>query len=175
LRKHWNTTETERKTLEYFIRNRQLEQLGCADPRDRVFGLLGLVEELETGSMGIVKADYPKSKEDIYCHVLCFLKRRADFLLATSNLTLMEGEISTEIIVLGDVMKLLERVLRLKAVEGNSRRRLEMVRVFLLCDIPDDWIREDVIQRIAKGLYAPHLEALEAEQFGSAAEEFEKN
>jgi hypothetical protein len=125
LRKNWNVAETERKTLEYFIRNWQLEQLGCADPRDRVFGLLGLVEDLELGSLDIAKADYSKSKEDIYCHVLRFLERNANFLLVTSDLKLKGG---AEIIDLGDVIKMLERMLCLTTIEGDSGQRIEMVR-----------------------------------------------
>ncbi|RDL30409.1 uncharacterized protein BP5553_10287 [Venustampulla echinocandica] len=83
-RSRWNTLEAKKKTLDSFIVTGGIDKAECTDPRDRVFGLLGLVDELGAKSLGITEADYEKSKEEIYCDVLRFLKHNPDGLSMSS-------------------------------------------------------------------------------------------
>jgi Heterokaryon incompatibility protein (HET) len=74
-RSRWNTLDAKKKTLDSFIVTGRIDKAECTDPRDKVFGLLGLVDELGVKSMGITEADYGKSEGEIYCDILRFLKR----------------------------------------------------------------------------------------------------
>lgn len=57
-----------------------IEQLGCADPRDRIYGLLGLVERSERGTLGLLRADYNKSAEEIFTTMFAYMRRDSEIL-----------------------------------------------------------------------------------------------
>jgi hypothetical protein len=42
----------------------------CSDPRDRVYGLLSLVDTFEPLTWNVVSADYNKSAKDVYIDVI---------------------------------------------------------------------------------------------------------
>jgi len=46
------------------------QRIQCTDPRDRVFGLLGLTDGSEKGTMGLLHADYRMSKKRIFFSVI---------------------------------------------------------------------------------------------------------
>jgi hypothetical protein len=52
----------------------KISELDCADPRDIIFAWMGLVAEPGIGSLRVLKADYSKSKEQLYCDILFYLR-----------------------------------------------------------------------------------------------------
>jgi hypothetical protein len=44
-----------------------------------VYGLMGLVEKSDAGTLGLLDVDYEKSEQDIYMTVLSFMKNDLDW------------------------------------------------------------------------------------------------
>jgi hypothetical protein len=49
-------------------------ELECVDPRDRVFGLLGLLAKSDTATLGALEADYSMSREDLLLGMLEYMR-----------------------------------------------------------------------------------------------------
>lgn len=50
------------------------------EPRDKVFGVLGLLERSKRATLGFLEADYEKSVGKILCDVLCYMKDNPEWI-----------------------------------------------------------------------------------------------
>jgi hypothetical protein len=51
-----------------------VDELECVDPRDKVFGLLGLLAKSDTAALGVLEADYSMSREDLLLGMLEYMR-----------------------------------------------------------------------------------------------------
>lgn len=91
----------------------------CEDPRDRVYGLLGLVREDDR-----LEVDYSKSTEDVFLQVVMFIGSRG--LLEHDRLFMLLLSESMELHEYRDVHKELLKELSDCWSKGNSRGKIEV-------------------------------------------------
>lgn len=72
--KAWYREERNRTLDNLLLKWNDIDQTNCSDPRDRVFGLLGIVEQSERGRLGL-EADYGKNAEEIWCDARDYMAR----------------------------------------------------------------------------------------------------
>ncbi|RDI78815.1 hypothetical protein Vi05172_g11237 [Venturia inaequalis] len=76
----WHREGKPAKTLDYLLLYGSPERLQCAEPRDKVFGLLGLLEHSPRAMLGVLEADYAKSATEIFCDILCYMKDKPEWI-----------------------------------------------------------------------------------------------
>jgi hypothetical protein len=76
----WYNNGARDKTLDWVVQFwGSIADLHCGDPRDRIFGLLGLIENSTRGTLGLLEADYRQSRADILFHILLYMKGNPAF------------------------------------------------------------------------------------------------
>lgn len=69
-----NVDQTEMTLDSLVVMLRDIHKTECADPRDRVFGLLGVIEKSERARLGI-EANYEKTEKEIFCDIWVYLRK----------------------------------------------------------------------------------------------------
>jgi hypothetical protein len=86
----WHNSTGHAKTLDWVFQFwGSLADLHCGDSRDRIFGLLGLIEKSARGTLGLLEADYRQSRADILFRILLFMKDNPAFARCQAK-TIME-------------------------------------------------------------------------------------
>jgi hypothetical protein len=69
-RRRWLNLPQAYKSFENLLRQwGSIEEAQCADPRDRIFGLLGIIGNSDEQSSPFIEADYDKSAEEVYAEI----------------------------------------------------------------------------------------------------------
>jgi hypothetical protein len=79
-RRRWLDLPQEYKNFENLLRQwGSIEEAQCADPRDRIFGLLGIIGSSDEQSSPFIEADYGKSTEEVYTEIALKLQDDPDW------------------------------------------------------------------------------------------------